>query len=210
MSARPVLDVTHLPSDAFDHHAPLWWGNLLMIVIETTMFACLVASYFYIAMYTSPFPPPRASGPLPSLHDTTPDLPVGTVNMLLLLASCVPMYFADRAARRMEAIPVVVWLAVAVLAGVAAVALRAFEFPAMHFRWDSNAYGSVVWYFLGFHLLHLLSATVETLLLALWVWAKGLDQKHAKDATINAVYWYWMAGVWVPIYLILYFAPRLI
>ena len=31
MSARPVLDVTVLPEEEFDHRAPVWWGNLLLV-----------------------------------------------------------------------------------------------------------------------------------------------------------------------------------
>ena len=47
---RPVADVSALPDHGFGHHAPIWWGNLLMIFIEGAAFAILAASYFYIAM----------------------------------------------------------------------------------------------------------------------------------------------------------------
>src|SRR6266850_1882945 len=35
----PILDVSHLPDNAFDMRSPVWWGNTLMILIESTCFA---------------------------------------------------------------------------------------------------------------------------------------------------------------------------
>jgi cytochrome c oxidase subunit III len=208
MSARPILDVSHLPTHRFDHRSTLWWGNLLLIAIETTMFGVLVASYFYLSMFMDVFPPPRTQSP--TLLDTAPDLGVGTCNVVLLVASCLPMYWGDRASRRLQCNRAVLWFGLCLLLGVISIALRAYEFPATHFRWDSNAYGSLVWFLLGFHLTHLIATTLELLLLELWLIVHGLDERRALDATVNAAYWYWMAGVWVPLYIVLYFAPRVL
>ena len=37
-TGQMVLDVRDLPAIGFDHRAPLWWGNTLLLFIETTMF----------------------------------------------------------------------------------------------------------------------------------------------------------------------------
>ena len=37
------LDVSGLPSTTFDTKAPLWWGNTMLLFIETAMFGILVA-----------------------------------------------------------------------------------------------------------------------------------------------------------------------
>jgi len=50
MSNPPALDVSGLPQSALDRRSLVWWGNTLLLVIETTMFALLVASYFYVIM----------------------------------------------------------------------------------------------------------------------------------------------------------------
>lgn len=207
MKSHAVVDVSSLPSHGFDSHAPLWWGNLMMILIESTMMALVAASYFYLRQNFDVWPPPRAEPP--SILRPLPELGAATANLLLLLGSCVPMFLADRAARRDDARGVGVWFTACIALGIAAVFLRSIEFSAVHFRWDSNAYGSVVWTALGFHLMHLIASILETLLLVDYVARKGLDTKHALDATVNAVYWYWMAGVWVPFYAIIYLVPRL-
>jgi heme/copper-type cytochrome/quinol oxidase subunit 3 len=208
MSARPILDVSGVPKEGYDHHGALWWAALIMELIETTMFALLVASYFYVYLYINVWPPPRTEPP--SMLDTAPDLVPGTVLVVLLLASCVPMLLADRAARRLDPRSTAMWLLLALAIGVALVGVRCVEFPAIHFRWDSNAYASCLWFLLGFHLMHLAASVVEVALIVLWIWVYGLDEHHAVDATIIAFYWYWMALVWVPIYLIIYFAPRVL
>jgi cytochrome c oxidase subunit III len=76
------------------------------------------------------------------------------------------------------------------------------------FRWDENAYAAIVWTTLGMHLLHLLAGTAENFIMMLWAWLRGLDTKHERDIRVNAVYWYWIVGIWIPIYAIIYFGPR--
>ena len=60
MKSHAVVDVSALPSHGFDTHAPLWWGNLMMIVIESTMMALVAATYFYLQQNFDVWPPPRA------------------------------------------------------------------------------------------------------------------------------------------------------
>src|SRR5215218_5810561 len=105
----PRLDVSTLPDFAFDARAPLWWGNLLMVLIETTTVVLLLASYFYIRRNYEHWPPPRVDRDPPMLH-TEPYLGAATVNMLLMVLSCLPMYWTDMAARRKDRQKVVVGL----------------------------------------------------------------------------------------------------
>jgi heme/copper-type cytochrome/quinol oxidase subunit 3 len=37
-----------------------------------------------------------------------------------------------------------------------------------------------------------------------------MDDKHARDIRIGAIYWYWIAAIWIPLYVIIYFGPRMI
>jgi heme/copper-type cytochrome/quinol oxidase subunit 3 len=139
-----------------------------------------------------------------------PALSAGTANVILLVLSCAPMFLMDRAARRGARGAVQLWLGVCLVLGVVMIALRWFEYGAMKFRWDSNAYGSAVWMILVLHTLHLLTVFGEALLLATWVFTQPLDMHRRVDATVLAVYWYWVAGIWIPFYVIIYFAPRMI
>jgi heme/copper-type cytochrome/quinol oxidase subunit 3 len=191
-----------LPDHAFSHHAPIWWGNLLMIFIEGTAFAILAASYFYIRRNFDAWPPP---------HTALPALGVSSINLLVITISAAPFWYAARLARE-EAKPLVIglWLTLGVVFGIVAIVLRGFEFAALHTRWDSNAYGSITWTILAVHLAHLLAGTLETFLIALVMFVGPVEKKHYTDATVMAVYWYFIVISWVALYLIVFIAPRFI
>jgi len=207
MSNRNVIDVSQLPHHEFDTFDPVWWGNNGLLAIETSMFAILIATYFYLRQNFALWPPPIAelTAPLRPL----PELGYGTANTILLLLSCIPMIIADRAARRGDKDAAKIGLTICVVCGIVAMVLRGFEFSAVYFRWDSNAYGSVVWFLLGMHALHLLVLTSETVLLSVWLRVREFDMKHRVDIVTVAIYWYWVVAMWLIIYAIIYFTPRL-
>ena len=100
-------------------------------------------------------------------------------------------------------------MALCVAAGVAIAVLEFRAFDALHFRWNDNAYASVVWGLLGLHFFHTVVATGENGLMTLWLLFHGLDRKHARDIRVTGTYWYWVAGLWVVLYLILFCGVRL-
>ena len=202
MKRRPVTDVAVLGDHAFSHHAPIWWGNLLMIFIEGAAFAVLAASYFYIRRNFDTWPPTRT---------LLPDLGISTIQLLLHLVSVAPFWYAARLAFLHERPRVVGgWLMLGVLFGIAAIVVRWFEFKALHTRWDSNAYGSITWTILGVHMAHLIAGTIETLLIALALFKGPVEKKHYTDATVMAVYWYFIVISWVALWAIVFIAPRFI
>src|SRR3954451_11431028 len=89
MSRPPRIDVSELPTTAFGTRDPLWWGVAGIMCIEGTMFAIMVASYFYLRGGAYVWPPPGARHP---------GLGITSVNLGILLASIVPMHLAAQAA----------------------------------------------------------------------------------------------------------------
>src|SRR3982751_1783657 len=61
MSARPLIDGTGLPKHRFDARSPIWWGNLWLLAIETTMFVIALAAYLYTQQNFQVWPPPNTS-----------------------------------------------------------------------------------------------------------------------------------------------------
>ncbi|MFL6278075.1 MAG: cytochrome c oxidase subunit 3 [Blastocatellia bacterium] len=202
MKKRATLDVSHLPLDVYGSRAPLWWGNLLLIVIEATMFALTLASYFYLRKNFAQWPPP----PTP-----LPDLLLPTINLVIILVSLVPAIRVHLLAVN-EGSQSQIQLALAIEAAfiVAAIVLRFYEFPALHCLWNSHAYGSITWAALGLHLLHLVASICETLLLLIWTLTHRLDEKHRLDLSLLAIYWYFVVGSWVLIYAVVFLSPRML
>lgn len=202
MKRRPVIDVTALDDHSFSHHAPIWWGNLLMIFIEGAAFALLVVSYFYIRRNFDTWPPERT---------LLPELGVSSANVALQLFSVLPMWYAARLAfAHAEPARIGRWLVVVVVCGLIAIVLRGYEFAGLHTRYDSNAYGSITWMILAVHLAHLVAGSLETLLIALVLFLGPVERKHYTDTTVMAVYWYFVVGSWVALWLIVFVAVRFI
>jgi cytochrome c oxidase subunit III len=204
---RPVIDVSKVPESVLDHRSLVWWGNLLLLGIETTMFALLVSAYFYLRPKFHQWPPPLVHGPL-GVFDPVPLLGIPTLNLCILLLTLGPMIFADVQCLRMNRRNVTIALSAFLALAVVCIALRFREFAAIRFRWDDNAYASVVWTTVAMHLLHLFVGTLECVIMLAWVLVKGLDEKHARDIRVTAVYWYWVVGVWIVLYAILFPGPR--
>lgn len=198
-----------MPATEFDHRSTLWWGNLIGLFIETAMFGVMIAVYFTTVMNIRPFPPPRVDR-FPVLLDSDPALTLPLVGLGLLLLSLVPGVMLDLAARRRDARTVKVLLPITLVFNVALIVVRYYEFDALHFKWNENAYGSAAWMILGLHMFHLIVLFCEDVCLTAWVFARGMDEKHALDVTVAAVYWYWIVGVWVVLFPIVYLVPRMI
>ena len=196
-----ALDVSRLPTTVFDHRSHMWWGTLGFMVIEgTTLFVC-IASYFYLRLNFTSWPPE---------HTLRPDLFWPTVHVVVLLASAVPVALADRAARRLDLSGLRRWFVVASLFAVSFLFLRWQDFLALNVRWDTNAYGSIAWAAAGFHGTILLLQVIETLVFTAFLFSKDFEEKHFSDAADSAFYWYFFVGSWVPLYLTIYLSPRLL
>jgi len=195
-----ALDVSELPSFGFSHRSLMWWGTLGVMAIEGTVFAMVIMSYFYLRTNAADVWP---------LGVPPPDITWGTVNVILLLVSGIPNHLAKKSAERYDFASTRLWLVVCAAFAVAFVAVRMLEFTQLHCRWDSNAYGSVVWGLLGLHTLHLVTDLYDTGVLAAMFFTGPFEGKRFVDVSENAVYWYFVVLTWLPIYAVIYWAPRL-
>lgn len=193
-----VIDVSGLPSFGFSHRSLMWWGTMGLMLIEGTVFAIGVMSYFYL----------RALAPEWPIAADPPALAWGTANTVVLLLSLWPNHLAKRAAERYQRGRAALWVAVCLVLSVAFLALRALEFTALNTRWNDNAYGAVVWFLLGLHTTHLVTDTVDTAVLGTLLVTGPFDRRRYVDVSENALYWYFVVFSWLPIYAVIYLAPR--
>lgn len=201
MKRRPALDAATLPDQGFSQPTPIWWGNTLVIVIEAAGLAILTATYFYIRHNFDSWPPART--PLP-------DLPIPTLNVAVLVVSILPMWYAVKLARARDKVRVIgALLVVCAVFGIVAAVLRITEFKSVHTRWNTNAYGAIVWSILAVHFGHIIAATFETLSIAVIMFAGPVEEKSYVVVVANAVYWDFVALSWVAFYALVFLSPRL-
>jgi len=193
------LDVSGLPSYRYGHHSLMWWGMMGLIAIEGTVFALAVMVYFYLWSQASSWP----------LSAPPPDLRWATINIVILLASIWPNQWTKRAAEQADERKMRVGLVVCTAIGLLLLGVRALEFTTLNVRWDTNAYGSIVWVLLGLHTVHLLTDVFDTIVLMVLMFTGPIEGRRHVDIAENALYWYFVVYSWIPIYLVLYWMPRL-
>jgi heme/copper-type cytochrome/quinol oxidase subunit 3 len=195
------LQVAHLPSEAFGSRAPLWWGVVGMVTIESTMFALLFVSYFYLRDRAVDWPPT----PIPA----TPRLIAGIATLLLVL-SCIPMHLSSVGAKRGSLKLMRHGIGWGVLLAAAFWGLRYYELSMLPFRWDSHAHGSLFWTLSVLHLVHALTSCLESVLMLLVLFRGPVEEKQLVDISINTVYWYFVVGSAVAIFALLYLDPMVL
>lgn len=194
-----IVDARTLPETAFGLRNLPTWATLGFILIEATTLLIALSTYLYLRRNFAEWPPPPT--PLPELQ-------IPSLNAALLLAIIVPMAIAGRAARALDLPLVRKALVVALLMSIACVVLRGFEFAALNTRWDSHAYGSIVWALVGLHTVLLGIDLIETGLLTALTFSKSFEQKHYTDIEDAALYQSFLSLSWPPIYLLVFWGPR--
>jgi cytochrome c oxidase subunit 3 len=197
---KGVRDLSGLPRHAFGPAATTWWGTLGFITLEGVGFLLAAGAYLYLMTLAQKWP----------LNAPQPNPWPGTVVTVLLLVSLPLNHFLSRWSKQEEPVLVRWGLVGMSLLGVLPLAVRWFEFTAVNVRWDSNAYGSLVWFVLGLHTAHLLTDLGDTLVLtALMFTRHGTNGRRFSDVSDNAFYWDFVVLSWLPLYALIYWVPRL-
>ena len=193
-----ALDVADLPSYGFGTRSLMWWGTAGMIVIEGVAFAFMVVIYFYLRNLSDSWPTGGAA----------PALLWGTLNLALILASAIPNTYIDKWAIEHDLPKVRLGLVIFSIFCLLLLIVRALEFTALNVRGDESAYGSTVWFLMGLHTFNLITDVGDTLVLTALVLKGPLEGKRFVDVAENSGYWDFIVVSWVPIYAVVYWAPR--
>lgn len=183
--SRRILDVSGLPTTAFGPRDPLWWSVILLIAIEGSMLALFGVSYVYVADRTTPFPP---------VHMGRDIAWIATLDMGLWLLSSWPQRRTSKAAVRRDLPAMRRNLVLATLVALAALVVRIWLFHSLPFRWDSHAYGSVVWGILAIHFTHGITGIGEDALYCVLLFVGPVEDKHRTDIEVSAPLVYFVAA----------------
>jgi cytochrome c oxidase subunit 3 len=199
MKLHVAGDLSDLPQHAHGSRSLTWWGLMGMVVIEATVFALAVASYFYLANQVPKWPPPS---------DFSPDLTFGSWFTAITIASAVPNWWLKRKAESEDLRAVRFGIVLMTAIGLVLVAVRCFEFPALNVKYSASAYGSIVVTLLGLHTVHLVTDVYDSIVLAALMFTEHATGRRFVDTAENCIYWNFVVVTWIPIYLVIYFAPR--
>lgn len=180
------------------------WGMFLFVATEATLFACLLASYFYL-QFTQGGP----SWPPGGIEE--PKLLKPLVMTALLVSSSGPMIWADYAIRRGRTRQMLVAIALTIGLAVGFLGFQVQEYAEklQNFQWTTNAYGSLFYTITGFHGFHV----VTGLVMLGYTWVAGALGKFTSGrherVRIVSIYWHFVDVVWLFIVFSLYLSPHL-
>jgi cytochrome c oxidase subunit I+III len=179
----------------------IWWGMLLLVVIELVFFGALIAGYYYLragnlAWPISPIDPPEVILP--------------TINSIILWASVIPHFLAYRAIKAGNKSKASIMVVLAGLLSLVFIGIKLYEYLSLDYNWTTNAYSSIVWIITGFHLLHTLGVVLKSGLISYYAFRGYFNSERYDAITTNAMYGYFVAGIWVPLYFTIYWIPRIL
>jgi heme/copper-type cytochrome/quinol oxidase subunit 3 len=201
MSEVRTLDVSGLPPYDISSQAPLWWGQLMIVLIEGTMFCILIGAYFYTRLRVDVWPPPG---------DQFPHLLLPSLGLIPLILSCIGTYWASESAKKDDRWGMVGGLALNLFLAGIALAMRIVEWHALNFNWMTDIQGSYVWAFLGLHTFDYIGDLVFTGVLLLIVLIGRYGPKQRLGVHVDSIVWYFLVAIWIPIYVVIYWGPVIV
>ncbi|MDG6110201.1 heme-copper oxidase subunit III [Dactylosporangium aurantiacum] len=196
---RPRALETEMPSG----RTTGWWGMILFVTTEATVFAALFGSYFYVRFQSGGQWPPPGIEP--------PGLLRPIIMSVLLLPSSLPVMWAERGIRKGQRWRLRAGLAITLVLGIAFLGMQVLEYSSelKKYTFTTNAYGSLFYSITTFHGFHV---TVGLIMVG-WLLAASLrgsfGYKRHERVRLTAIYWHFVDIVWAAIVLCLYLSPRL-
>ena len=161
-----------------------WWGVVVLVASEATLFGALFGSYFFLRFKSVTWPPPGIE---------PPKVVVPLILAGVLATTSVPMAIASHAARagRLRLTRVSILLALVVQSGYFAYAIHAYRSDLDKFTPQDNAYGSIYFTLLGADHAHVaIGLLLNAFLLARL--ATGLTAYRAVGVRAASLYWHFV------------------
>jgi len=177
-----------------------WWGMVILIATESTLFAILISTYFYLRFTSDGAWPPR---PL-----ADPKLVNPLVVTLVLVASSVPASLSARAVRDGRSARARLALVATVVLGIVFLILQwlLVDSSLETFRPGDHAYGSIFYTLIGLHAAHVAFGVLLGAFAVLRT--VRLDRTAVLTVRVTALYVHFVNVVAVLVFLVLYLSPR--
>jgi heme/copper-type cytochrome/quinol oxidase subunit 3 len=168
-----------------------WWGVLLFICTEATLFGLMIASYFYLRFYNAQWPPAGIDEPKVALP---------LLLTAVLVSTVVPLFMAVRSARlgRARVAWLLVLAALVVQSAYLGVQIHEFTSELDKMSPKDSSYASIYFTLLGAHHIHVAIG----ILLELWLVGRlisGMTNYRLIALRAIALYWYFVAGLGVAV-----------
>ncbi len=197
-SPRIIGDLSRIKAYGFGYKSLWGWGLLGFMLAEGMAFVIFWGAYLYLMTQARRWP----------LDSPSPDLAYGALFTIVMLLSQIPNRALESAARRRDYQATLRWLIIMSLLGVLLMIIRGFELAHLNTRWDQDAYGSIVWALMVAHTAHIVTDLIDTIVLTVFFYTHPTPPERFSHADDNSGYWLFVVLLWLPTYLLIYWAPR--
>ncbi len=184
------------PPHKEEHADHRLFGLIAFLVADGMTFAGFFAAYLTF----------KAVNPLLPDAVYELELPLPTLNTILLLISSATFHRAGQALSQTKAKECQKWLLITAGLGFAFLASQMFEYFTLPFGLTDNLYASTFYALTGFHGLHVTLGAL--MILIIWWQARSPNGRITNENKfpLEAVelYWHFVDGIWVILFIILY------
>ena len=184
-------------SEASEHHEDFrMFGLITFLIADGMTFAGFFAAYLTY----------KAVNPLPDGAIYELELPIPTLNTILLLISSATFHKAGKALLKNKNSDTQKWLIVTALLGITFLICQLFEYFNLPFGLTDNLFASTFYALTGFHGLHVTLGTLMILIISWQTRPKEGRITNQNMFPLEAVelYWHFVDGIWVILFIILY------
>jgi heme/copper-type cytochrome/quinol oxidase subunit 3 len=169
-----------------------WWGMVLFLCAEATLFGTLIGSYFYLNFGSHRWPPAGI---------TPPEIPGPMISTVVLVGTVPLMVLAAAAARRGRRWSAVRWIAAALIIQTAYLAAQVLliRHDLLDFTPQGSAYGSIYFTLLFADHAHVLLGLLLNGAVLYKVARHGLTNYWLIGVRGLALYWYVVVGITVAV-----------
>jgi heme/copper-type cytochrome/quinol oxidase subunit 3 len=173
---------------------------LMVIATEATVFACLLASWFFLRAASTSWPPPGVE---------LPDLTLALPFSFVLWGSSLPVVVAEHGLRTGRIGTFRIGMAIAWVLGASFLGYTLYDFNQLHFGWRDHAYGSAFYTIVGLHATHVLVGLVMIAVVQVKAASGRYDRGHHRSAEAVALYWHFVDAVWLFVFPSLFVAAHI-
>ena len=190
-------EISKYDSELSEHHEDFrMFGLITFLIADGMTFAGFFAAYLTY----------KAVNPLPDGAIYELELPIPTLNTILLLVSSATFHKAGKALLKNKNSDTQKWLVVTALLGITFLICQLFEYFNLPFGLTDNLFASTFYALTGFHGLHVTLGTLMILIISWQTRSKGGRITNQNMFPLEAVelYWHFVDGIWVILFIILY------
>ena len=177
-----------------------WWGMVVLIATEATIFLALLGSYFFLR---------AGSAEWPQGGIAAPELVRISLFSVLLIGSSLPLFWAESAIEHGRVGQLRIALLISFLMGLAFLANQVVEFSTLEFAIGDNAYASIFIVTTGLHGVHVVGGLLMSAVVQLKARLGQFRADRHLTVSVFVLYWHFVDVVWIFVFSSLYLSAHI-